>query len=114
VEADAAQEEDMELDTIAPALIIGVLLVGLACYFYAFSRRSSLVLEKWVSENGYQLLSAQLRLFRKGPYWWSSRSQSVYRVEILDAEGNMRSGWVRCGSWWMGVFSDQVEAKLDA
>jgi hypothetical protein len=27
--------------------------------------------------------------------------------------GGVRSGWVRCGSWWLGLLSDQVEVRWD-
>ena len=107
VEPDVTQEGDMELDSLGPVFAIALLLAALALYLVAFYRRSNTLLEKWADDHGYELLSAQFRLLRKGPYWWSSRAQTVYRVEILDGEGDVRSGW------WMGVFGDQVEAKLD-
>ena len=28
--------------------------------------------------------------------------------------GSVRSGWVRCGGWWLGLRSDEVEVCWDA
>ena len=103
----------MEWNSLGPVLAIAVVLAALALYLVALNRRSNALLRKWDDDQGYELLSAEFRMFRKGPFWWSSRSQTVYRVEIRDGDGHLRSGWVRCGSWWFGVFGDQVEAKLD-
>ena len=98
------------------AKIVLIALVGLAVigwYMYNYFSRSRLLLRRWADENGYELLHAEQRMFRKGPYMWSSRAQAVYRVEIRDGEGRRRKGWVRCGAWFSGVFGDKVEARLD-
>jgi hypothetical protein len=28
-------------------------------------------------------------------------------------QGNLRDGWVSCGGWFLGLFSDHVEARWD-
>ena len=92
-----------------------VLLVGsIGAAIYARITRSQKLLTKWASDNGYELVHAEDRLFRKGPYGWSSKNQVVYRVWVRDAQGNEHTGWVRCGDYMMGVFADKVEAKLDS
>ncbi|MCP4536360.1 MAG: hypothetical protein GY832_04365, partial [Chloroflexi bacterium] len=53
------------------------------------------------------------RLFRRGPFWWSGKGQVVYRVEVRDEHGHDYLGWVRCGHWVTGMFSDAVEARWD-
>jgi hypothetical protein len=87
--------------------------VGLGGYFYLFISRSSALLRQWLKENQYQLLRAEPRVLRRGPFWWSSKSQAIYRVEVRDRAGTLRKGWVRLGSWLRGVFSDQVEVRWD-
>lgn len=93
------------------AILIVVGIVALALYLHI--TRSQKLLRRWAEENRYELLRARHRMFRKGPFIWSSRGQTVYRVEVRDKQGLVRKGWVRCGSWWAGVFSDKVEARWD-
>ena len=77
-------------------------------------RRSLAILGEWASRNGYTIVSAERRYFSKGPFFWTtSRSQVVFRVQVQDASGYVRNGWVRCGSWWLGLMSDQVEVRWD-
>jgi hypothetical protein len=97
-----------------PGLLAMIVLVGfvvVALYFQI--RRAQTLLRKWAQENGYEILDAEHRVFRKGPYIWSARGQAVYRVWVRDREGVERLGWVRCGSWFAGVFSDKVESRWD-
>ena len=102
----------MRSDTgFAAIMIVAFAAVGLYLYFY-FTRARQL-LDNWASENRFQLLRAEFRMFRKGPFFWSGRNQAVYRVEIRDEGGNDRTGWVRCGTWWLGVFANSVEVKWD-
>ena len=84
-----------------------------ALVLYLHISRSQKLLKDWANGNGYQFLSVEYRMFRKGPFVWSGRGQTVYRVEVRDEQGVERKGWVRCGSWWAGVFSDKVEARWD-
>ena len=93
----------------------GILLILaiLGSYSYVYFSKSKRLLEKWANENRYQLLHAEYRSIRKRPFLWSAKGQAVYRVEIRDEQGNTRKGWVRCGSWLLGVFADEVTAKWD-
>ena len=94
-------------------LLIVFAVVVLASYFAIYFRRARTLLNHWLKKHGYELLKAELRLFRRGPYMFSGRGHAVYRVEILDDYGAKRKGWVRCGGWIRGVFADQVEGTLD-
>jgi hypothetical protein len=90
-----------------------VIVAILGWYFHAYFSRAKLLLEKWANENQYQLLHAEYRSIRRRPFLWSAKGQAVYRVEIRDEQGNERTGWVRCGSWLLGVFADEVKVKWD-
>ena len=103
----------MESNFVTILLTI-VALLGAAGGIYAYVSRSNYLLEKWADENRYQLLRVGHRMFRKGPFLWSGRGQTVYRVRVQDERGNERRGWVRCGSWWLGVFTNKIEVKWDA
>jgi hypothetical protein len=91
-----------------------LLLAGLvAVVIYVQIRRAQTLLQGWAEENGYEVLEAEHRLFRKGPYVWSARGQAIYRVRVRDRGGVERRGWLRCGTWWGGVFADKVESRWD-
>ena len=98
---------------IAAVLLTLLALAGAGAAIYGTISRSQLLLHKWASENRYDLLLAENRMFRKGPFMWSGKSQTVYRVHVRDEQGNERKGWVRCGDWLLGVLVDKVEAKWD-
>ena len=95
------------------ALTILIIALAIGAVVWHYSRSRSL-LEEWASENGYRILSSEHRHLVRGPFFWTtSKGQTVYRVSIEDREGRVRSGWVRCGSWMMGLWSDRVQVKWD-
>jgi hypothetical protein len=97
-----------------PILLIPLFLVLAGCgIFWHFSRSRS-ILEKWAEENGYLLLESDYRNIFKGPFFLtSSRQQTVYHVKVRDEAGNVRSGWVRCGGWFMGLWSEKADVRWE-
>jgi hypothetical protein len=88
-------------------------LIGLSLWWH-FGRSSSL-LHQWAEQNGYRIVRQEYRTFFRGPFFWSSsKGQTVYHVVVEDSAGNRRSGYVRCGGWWLGLLSDRVEVRWDA
>ena len=78
-----------------------------------FSRSRSL-LEPWAAENGYRIVESSYRNLVRGPFFWTtSKGQTVYRVTVEDESGRRRSGWVRCGGWFLGLLSDRVDVRWD-
>jgi len=76
--------------------------------------RSDSMLNKWAQEHGYRIVRRSYRWFLRGTFIWSIFSKaSIYRVTIEDEEGDQRSGWVRCGGWFWGILSDDVEVRWD-
>ena len=72
------------------------------------------LLDRWAERTGYRIIDADYRNVFRGPFFWTtSKGQTVYRVTIQDENGRTRSGWVRCGGWWFGLWSDHVEARWD-
>lgn len=72
------------------------------------------IIEHWAEQNGFKVIRARQAFFYKGPFTFSySKGQPVYRVTIEDQNGLPRSGWLRCGSWMMGVFSDVADMRWD-
>ena len=88
------------------AIVVGVILWT--------SRRSQAMLRRWAEGNGYQIVASEHRLFRRDPFLWTtSRGQTVYYVTVTDATGQMRSGYIRCGNFWLGLWREQVEVRWD-
>jgi len=76
--------------------------------------RGRSVLKKWVAENGYELVKRERRFLCKGPFVGrTSKGQEVHYVTIRDTSGRERSGYVCCGSYWLGILSDQVSVCWD-
>ena len=102
------------METLQTVFVVlgGVILVFLLIWWH-FSRSGSL-LHQWAEHNGYRLVSQEYRHFFKGPFFWtSSKGQTVYHVTVEDSQGNRRSGWVRCGGWFFGLLSDNVEVRWE-
>jgi hypothetical protein len=77
--------------------------------------RSRSLLRRWASDNGFQILDFKLNLFRpSGWNWTSSNNQMVYFVRVRDKDGRERRGWVRCGNFWVGIFSSKTEVKWES
>jgi hypothetical protein len=99
----------------AGAVLIALLLILLAgaSIAWTFARSKSLI-QEWADENGYRLLDYQYRWLVRGPFFWTtSKGQTVYRVTVEDARGNVRKGWVRCGSWLAGLWSHRIDVRWD-
>jgi hypothetical protein len=96
------------------ALALVVLLVFVGLMIYWTNRRSTEMIQRWAEGNGYMILDMERRLFRRGPFFLTtSRSQTVYYVTLVDPQGGERRGWVRCGSFWLGIFANTVEVRWD-
>jgi len=97
--------------TGAYLILIGFAAIVVVMVVWSFSRGRAL-LNRWAQDNGFQILHSEMRTLCAGPFTWtSSRNQMVYFVRVRDQEGRERSGWVRCGSFWLGIWSDKTEVR---
>lgn len=110
-------KEMSEMTEGTALLIIGLLIaigVGAAASMKWMQSRSDEILDEWCSQNGFALLSSKRRNFKRGPYSWTTgKGQVVFYVTVRDAEGETRSGYVRCGSRMGGLMSDKVTVEWD-
>ena len=99
-------------DDVFIVVLVSLTAVGVGAGLLALEkRRSDSILRKWAAENGFELLRSQ-RCFSSGAFCWvTSMKTSVYLVTVRDRENRDRSGWVRCGSPFAGLFSNQTEVK---
>jgi hypothetical protein len=98
---------------------LGVLaLLGGAIWFAAslmasWDRQGRNMVKHWAEDNGYQLVSLEHRVLNRGPFGLStSRMQMIYSLVVMDESGLVRQGWARCGGWFAGVASGQIDVRL--
>jgi len=94
-----------------PMVVVMLLLVATSLVWH--SRRSRILLERWAERNGYRIIDADYRNFFRGPFFWTTaKGQTVNRVTV-DVKSVVQTGWVRCGTRWLGLFSDRAEVRWD-
>jgi hypothetical protein len=71
------------------------------------------MLERWVKAQNLEVTSCECCWFFKGPFFWSTKGQEVFRFSVRDKDGVVKSGYARCGGYWFGTLSDQVEVRWD-
>ena len=92
-------------------LFVSVAVIGSIAWHLSRSRS---VLEYWANENGFQIVHSEYRTLFRGPFFWTtSRGQTIYYVTVRDGRGTERSGWVRCGGWFLGLMTDKAEVRWD-
>jgi hypothetical protein len=104
--------------TIACALFLLVLAVvvifALSAYAVGTYRHAARLLDQWAADNNYRIIESDRRYLRKGPFTWtSSQSQIIYRVTVQDPIGNIRHGWVRCGSYLLGAWQNAMDVRWE-
>ncbi len=96
--------------------IFGLLLIGVSIALGALwsGRRSRAIIDRWATENRYEVVSAKSHFLAAGPFTLRRfRGQTVYRIHIRDANGRESRGWVRCGGWLLGILSDDIKVQWD-
>lgn len=96
---------------ILALLVFALFVVGVIKWHFS---RSHSVLEQWADEHGFEILHSEYRSLIRGPFFWTtSRGQTVYYVTVRDGHGTERSGWVRCGGWFLGLMTDKAEVRWE-
>ena len=94
-------------------LIILVILIAILAMIFHFGCAQN-VLETWARDNGYEIIDSEYRHLMKGPFFLrSGKGHAVYHVTVRDRDGNIRRGYVRCGSWLAGLLSDHVTVEWE-
>ena len=72
--------------------------------------RSRFLLKQWAKANGYELVKMSIPWSTVGPFLASKR-QEVYQIRVRDQRSQERSGWAKCGGFWLGFLVDKVEVE---
>ncbi len=91
------------------ALIALIVLVRL----WTVSRSKELI-AGWARDHGFEVLDAEERWFRRGPFFWrASNAQTVYYVTVRGPDGASRKAYVRCGGYWGGLWQSRVDVRWE-
>jgi hypothetical protein len=74
--------------------------------------RSRFLLKQWASANGFELVQMSINWYKFGPFLGSKR-QEVYQIKVRDHKGRERSGWAKCGGYFLGLLVNEVEVIWD-
>ena len=98
--------------------IVAVLTVGIGFHlFWTYYRKDGYrELEKWADRQGYTILYSELRHFKTGPFFLSTRSrlQHVFYVTLEDKEGKQSKAWIKVGGVILGLLSNEIEVKWES
>lgn len=102
----------MQVLQIISVFLSLVLLVAVLVWWQ--HTRADEILQRWAQAAKVELLSAQKRYLRTGPFFMNqARGQFVFRIVVRDHTGTERTGWLRVGGWLAGVVSDKTEVVWD-
>jgi hypothetical protein len=81
-------------------------------FMYRFGMReqreqSLRIVQHWAGVYGFEILR-QLPT-HSGPFPVRSRNQLAYEVDIRDREGRVRTGWVLCGGFFLGMRASKID-----
>jgi hypothetical protein len=96
------------------SVLLPLALVVVAGIWWQQSRANK-ILRRWAQAADMELVSAQKRYLRTGPFLLQhTRGQFVFRIVVRDRAGMQHSGWLRVGSWLAGVLSEQTKVIWDS
>jgi len=91
-------------------------ILGIATIFVVLVlmfARGRQVLDTWAKENEYEILVSDFRFFNRGPYQWTLfGKQWVFHVTVRASDGSIKTGYVKCGSFFWSVLVNKAEAIL--
>jgi hypothetical protein len=94
-------------------IIIILVALGWVAFFTIWHWfRSRVLLKEWAKEHGYELVKMSIPWFKFSPFY-VSKHQEVYQIKVRDHSGRERSGWAKCGGFWLGFLVDKVEVEWD-
>jgi hypothetical protein len=87
----------MSAEEVRLNLVVALLAPTIIAYFALCVIEERSLLRDWVEQNHFQLLRCKRMHFLTGPFFWRSRKSTIFLVQLRDAQGVHRKGWVRFG-----------------
>lgn len=104
----------LNMDDPSVFLLVLFVLVFVVVPAVIITVRNPRMVEKWATRNGYQLVDQERRYTQTGPFPpRSARTRAIYRITIVDAEGQQRSGWAICGNRFFGGLTNEIAVQWD-
>jgi hypothetical protein len=76
--------------------------------------RAHQLLGRWARSERFRIVERRRRIFDTGPFTWIWLGHAmVYWVVLEDAERRQRTAWVKCGTFFGGLLSSNVEVAWD-
>jgi hypothetical protein len=85
-----------------------VVLAGWALFFGLHvlgTNKAKRLIETWARSNGCSVVSMR----RRYPIFTASKTQRVFRVEVVVGDGQTRQADVTCGHWLIGMSSPKIK-----
>jgi hypothetical protein len=72
-------------------------------------------IKQWAAQKGFNITECKICLKRIGPFSYigTSGSQSVFKIEAVNSNGEVKKGYVRAGGFFLGLLRKRVEVKWD-
>ncbi len=103
----------MDGEMLFPLALLAIVVITIVVLSWRGTRSNELI-DQWARANNLQILQKEARNFLRGPMFWTTgKSQTVYRITVIDQNGRQRSGWVRCGGMFLGLHSDKIDVRWD-
>ena len=92
---------------------LGIAILG-GVSFWWHTKRSLDLLHLWIRENNLTLVKSERRMMDRGPFTGrTGKGQEIFYVTVKAETDQERNAYVRCGSFWFGLLSDNVDVEWD-
>ena len=93
------------------AFLIVVAVCGIAVWSAVRgAEKCRAYLDEWAAANGYELVRATRR-WATLSFFWRSKAQRVYEIEVRDAQGRQRAGKAKVGGYFLGSMTNRVDVR---
>lgn len=72
------------------------------------------ILRQWEARQPYAWFEYQRRpYFQELSVRDTFSRETFYQIAVRNRKGRLRHGWLRCGSWWLGSFTNRIQVSWE-
>ena len=72
------------------------------------------ILRQWEARQPYVWIEYKKRHYFKEPSLRDAFTrETFYQITAYNRKGRIRRGWLRCGSWWLGSFTNRIQVSWE-